>query len=325
MRPFYFNSAIAKDARRGWRDFIDDKFGLSSVNIGDEATFAGEIKSSSLGFLTLTEIKATREYGERTKAQVAKAKNERFVLVLLRAGQLKVPQAGRECLLRPGTFTLFDCNAPYTFEHIEPTDVLDVSMPGHVMRSRLIQADDFVATPRRAGVGLGRVMADVVQSLAREAPSIPESVADECSRRVADLIAVLFDGDHGAGLPIGDSAVRSAIYRRCMVFIENNLDDVQLGPAMVSAAAGISLRYLHKIFHASGESVGDHVRRRRLERSYDDLTDVRKGHMKIKEIAFACGFRSPTHFSDAFKSYHGASPSDTRRAAGRRSSIGRQR
>ena len=76
MMPFYFNSADAKDARRAWCDFIDDKFGLSSVSFGNEATFAGEIKCSSLGYLTLTEIRATREYGERTKKQVSKAQNE---------------------------------------------------------------------------------------------------------------------------------------------------------------------------------------------------------------------------------------------------------
>ena len=85
--PFYFNSTDAKDARRAWCDFIDDKFGLSSVSFGNEATFAGEIKCSSLGYLTLTEIRATREYGERTKKQVSKAQNERF-----RAG----PVAGRK-------------------------------------------------------------------------------------------------------------------------------------------------------------------------------------------------------------------------------------
>jgi AraC-like DNA-binding protein len=73
--------------------------------------------------------------------------------------------------------------------------------------------------------------------------------------------------------------------------------------------------YLHKIFHGSGESVGDYVRRVQLARSYDDLADLRKRHVKIKEIAFRCGFKNPTHFSDAFKDFHGLSPSEVRRAA----------
>jgi AraC family transcriptional regulator, positive regulator of tynA and feaB len=315
MTAFHFNTAESKNARRAWREFIDEKFGVSSVSIGDETTFAGDIRCSSLGFLTLAQIRATHELGERSKAQVAKAQNKHFVVVLLRSGRLKITQAGRECVLSPNMFTLFDCNGPYTFHHVEPTEVLDVIVPAGAMRARLKEPEAYVAQPRSAGSGLGRVMADMFQSLAREAPLIPEEAADDCARRVADVMGVVFDSAGDGGLPIGESAVRSAIYRRCAAFIENNLDDPGLDPAMIAAAAGISVRYLHKIFHGSGESVGDHVRRLRLARSYDDLIDLRKRHVKIKEIAFRCGFKNPTHFSDAFKDFHGISPSAVRRAA----------
>jgi AraC-like DNA-binding protein len=317
MASFHFNTAASSDARRAWHDFIDEKFGLSSVSIGDEAIFAGDIRCSSLGFLTLAQIKATHELGERSRAQVSRAQNEHFVIVLLRAGRLKITQAGRECVLEPNMFTLFDCNGPYTFHHVEPTEVLDVIVPAGAMRARLREPEAYVALPRSADSGLGRVMADMFQSLAREAPFIPDQAADDCARKVADMMGVLFDSDGEAGLPIGESAVRSAIYRRCTVFIENNLDDPHLDPAKIAAAAGISLRYLHKIFQCSGESVGDYVRRVRLARSYDDLADRRNRHVKIKEIAFRCGFKNPTHFSDAFRDYHGRSPSEIRRAARR--------
>jgi len=183
------------------------------------------------------------------------------------------------------------------------------------MRARLKEPESYLAQPRCAGSGLGRVMADMFQSLAREAPHIPEQAADDCARRVADMMGVVFDSAGDNGLPIGESAVRSAIYRRCAAFIENNLDDPRLDPAKIAASAGISVRYLHKIFHAAGESVGDYVRRLRLARSYDDLADLRKRHVKIKEIAFRRGFKNPTHFSDAFKDFHGLSPSAVRRAA----------
>jgi uncharacterized protein (TIGR02246 family) len=218
-------------------------------------------------------------------------------------------------VLSPNMFTLFDCNGPYTFHHVEPTEVLDVIVPAGAMRARLSEPEAYIAQPRSADSGLGRVMADMFRSLAREAPLIPEKAADDCARRVADMMGVLFDSGRDDALPIGESAVRSAIYRRCAAFIENNLDDPRLDPAKIAAAAGISVRYLHKIFRGSGESVGDYVRRVRLARSYDDLADLRKKHVKIKEIAFRCGFKNPTHFSDAFKDFHGLSPSEVRRGA----------
>ena len=44
MTAFHFNTAESKNARRAWREFIDEKFGVSSVSIGDETTFAGDIQ-----------------------------------------------------------------------------------------------------------------------------------------------------------------------------------------------------------------------------------------------------------------------------------------
>ena len=80
-------------------------------------------------------------------------------------------------------FTLFDCNGPYTFHHVEPTEVLDVIVPAGAMRARLKQPEAYVAQARSANSGLGRVMADMFQSLAREAPLIPEKAADDCARK----------------------------------------------------------------------------------------------------------------------------------------------
>ena len=161
MTSFHFTTADRRGVRRTWHDFVDEKFGLSSVNLGNEATFSGDIRCSSVGFLTFAEIRATHELAERSRAQVAKARHEHFVVVLLRAGKLKITQAGRECVLSPNTFTLFDCNGPYTFHHVEPTEVLDVIVPAGAMRARLKEPEAYVAQSRSADSGLGRVMADM--------------------------------------------------------------------------------------------------------------------------------------------------------------------
>ena len=98
-----------------------------------------------VGFPHARQIRATHEFGERSRAQVARARNEHFVIVLLRAGRLKIAQSGRECVLSPNMFTLFDCNGPYTFHHVEPTEVLDVIVPAGAMRARLTEPEAYVA------------------------------------------------------------------------------------------------------------------------------------------------------------------------------------
>jgi len=62
-------------------------------------------------------------------------------------------------------FTLFDCNGPYTFHHVEPTEVLDVIVPAGAMRARLKQPEAYVAQARSANSGLGRVMADMALNI----------------------------------------------------------------------------------------------------------------------------------------------------------------
>jgi hypothetical protein len=145
MASFHFNTAASRNARRVWYDFIEEKFGVSSVTLGDETGFSGDIRCSSLGFLTLAQIKATHQLGKRSRAQVAQAQKEHFVIVMLRAGRLKITQAGRECLLGPNMFTLFDCNGPYIFHHVEPTEVLDIIVPAGAMRARLKEPESSCA------------------------------------------------------------------------------------------------------------------------------------------------------------------------------------
>ena len=56
------------------------------------------------------------------------------------------------------------------------------------------------------------------------------------------------------------------------------------------------------------------IQRRRLERIRAILTDPRD-HRSISQIAYQHGFVSKTHFSRAFRSAFGCSPSDARAGA----------
>ena len=69
MTSFHFTTADRRGVRRTWHEFVDEKFGLSSVNLGDEVTFSGDIRCSSVGFLTFAEIRATHELAERSSGR----------------------------------------------------------------------------------------------------------------------------------------------------------------------------------------------------------------------------------------------------------------
>ncbi|MBQ0854979.1 helix-turn-helix domain-containing protein [Streptomyces sp. BH-SS-21] len=101
---------------------------------------------------------------------------------------------------------------------------------------------------------------------------------------------------------------RRALSARIHAFIRENLGDPGLTPDTIAAAHHISLRYLHKLFHAEGRTVAAWIRERRLEQCRRDLADPALSERPIRAIAARWGFTSPAHFSQVFRSAHGCSP-----------------
>lgn len=314
MKVQYLSSAATADKHHSWEQLVDELFGAVDMSIANAATFNGEIRHASLGELELEEVVSDFEIAKRTRSHIARDRKEYFVLILLRSGELHIEQHGRACSLSPGMFALFDLNMPYVYTHIQKTDLLDVKIPSFILSSRVKDPHRFIATARTGRTGTGRITADFLSSLAGQLSDLPKETADRYASRIVDLVSILLEtGDDD--IPIDQAAVRTTIYRRCVAFVENHLPDPDLNPETIAAALGISVRYLHKIFHRSGESVGDFIRRARLKGSYEDLTDASKNDLLVKEIAFRHGFRSQAHFATMIKKFYGASPTYLRQFA----------
>jgi transcriptional regulator GlxA family with amidase domain len=75
--------------------------------------------------------------------------------------------------------------------------------------------------------------------------------------------------------------------------------------------AGVSLRQLERLFATHvGESLNEAYRRIRLEQAIQLLN---KTGLSATAVALACGFKSSSHFSRAFKARYGVSPVQGRR------------
>jgi AraC family transcriptional activator of tynA and feaB len=313
MITSHFSSAQSGDKSYQWKKLIDELFGSADISISNESKFFGGIQRSSIGGIELVEVASNYEDAKRTKSHIAKDKKERFVFVLVRAGTLEVVQFDRECVLSPGSFVLIDLNSPYTFRHFEQINVLDLTIPSIMLRSRLSDPYRLVATRHSATSGIGRVTADFLTSLSEEISRIPDEASETYSREIVDLISLLFECSKN-DLPISNSSARSAIYRRCVALIDNNLADPELDPMKIAQRIGISVRYLHKIFQDSDESVCELLRNRRLERCRKNLVDPRQTNLPISEIAFRAGFQSQSHFTNRFKSRFHLAPGELRRS-----------
>ncbi|WP_294596521.1 helix-turn-helix domain-containing protein [uncultured Rikenella sp.] len=74
----------------------------------------------------------------------------------------------------------------------------------------------------------------------------------------------------------------------------------------VAAEAGVSSRYLRKLFDRNlNLSPLEYLTRVRVDRAVELL---RNTEMSVKEVAFACGFRSPQYFARVFRQQTGRAP-----------------
>lgn len=113
----------------------------------------------------------------------------------------------------------------------------------------------------------------------------------------------------------GDELESHAHLRRLRQAIESQMPDPGLSLRRLADSAGVTPRYVQKLFGANGETFSGYLRMRRLERCRLDLTSPQHATRSIPEIYSRWGFKGATQFSRAFRKRFGASPRQLRRQA----------
>jgi AraC family transcriptional regulator len=98
----------------------------------------------------------------------------------------------------------------------------------------------------------------------------------------------------------------AARMHRVLEYIDTNLDQ-KLELDILAAVANFSSFHFHRVFTAwMGETLGDYVRRRRLEIAA--LRLVAQSRLPVLQVALSVGFGSTEAFARAFKTRFGATP-----------------
>lgn len=113
-------------------------------------------------------------------------------------------------------------------------------------------------------------------------------------------------------LPTLRGGLAPVALRRVQAYVEANLDaPLTLGD--LAAQAGLSEYHFARMFkQTTGLAPHQFVMLRRLAKARELL---RHTPLPLTEIALACGFASPSHFSNRFRASEGVSPSAWRRQA----------
>ncbi|MDA9848568.1 helix-turn-helix domain-containing protein [Luminiphilus sp.] len=295
-----------------WREIICDEFvKLDCENIAD-GDFIGELRGGvAVGNLQFSEVMSNPQLVERSKSQISKSTEADFLISFQIEKRGLVSQNGREALLTPGSFALYDSTQPYTLTFNERFHQLIVQMPKEVLSRHLMNPEQYTAIPISGQTGLGAVLRNFIFSLAKELRNVQQAPV-ELSENLVNMIAMAFSSSLMLDQIGNNSIVRDSLKRRILHYIENNLCNSGLSNQQVAEAQNISTRYLHKLFQGETETIHSLILNKRLEKSAMLLKDAAYAGHSIERVAYSVGFSSPAHFSRAFKKHFGQSPSECR-------------
>jgi AraC family transcriptional regulator, positive regulator of tynA and feaB len=272
--------------------------------------FAGTVERRRVGPLSLVECTCTPFSGHRGSAVMGDDGEDFIGLQMVLRGAERVTRSRRgDHVLTAGGVGIWDGSRAVGVEVVEPFTKRTLIFPRalvHAVSPRLAEVDELPGIGDRPAT---RLLVRYVDALAAELPGLDDRTAAAAADVVLELLRAVVE----PGMPEARAARREALRARVRRYVRAKLTDPGLGPESISRALSVSLRTLHAVFEDTDESVASLVRRSRLARCREDLTEPTAG--SVTEIAFRWGFSDATHFSHVFKREYGISPREVRRSA----------
>jgi AraC-like DNA-binding protein len=308
-------AAVSADERFDfWRDVVSNTFVALHASRPPGGAFRGALRGARLGDLRIFEVDADPHMVRRTPRLIADSPGDYFKVGLLTQGHGLLAQDGRDTLLGPGDFAIYDTTRPYTFAFDGPFRMLVLIFPRDQLSLPPESVARVTATAISGGQGLGGLVGSFLVQASRVLDEVDARDHARLATNVLDLLTTALAG--GLETRPGDpDSVHRALLLQTLAFIERHLCDPCLSPGAVASAHHISTRYLHKLFQAEGTTVSAWIRRRRLEHCRRDLRDPAHAQRSVSAIGARWGLPDASHFSRLFRAAFGVSPRDYRLCA----------
>lgn len=154
-----------------------------------------------------------------------------------------------------------------------------------------------------------RHMGGVCDAIDAMAPNDPAALS--VASATLELARALLATSAGSQRSVRE-AMHDTELLRVQTYIDQHLNERDLGPAKIARASHMSIRRLYKVWDSSGLSLTQYIIARRLDRASQDLQRATLRSKPISQIARSCGFADAAHFSRRFRAAYGVSPREWR-------------
>ncbi|OWT56196.1 helix-turn-helix domain-containing protein [Candidimonas nitroreducens] len=268
--------------------------------------FRGSISSLNQVGARFVNFRSSGHEVTRTPRQVGRTDGGYLMVSLQYRGQSRLTQNRSDVVLNSGDVGIVDSGLPFSLFFPQEVDRRIVMLPKSLLAARTRSlanwrgpvriASDFVLTP---------LIAHTLRMLTERAQPLTDSHAHLLLESVADYVASCLSQQPGAQ---GAAAIARARYEAVLRHVAQHIADVELDAGGAAAAAGMSVRTLHRLFERYADcSFEQHVIRERLHLARRGLAAGR--HASVSAAAFAAGFNDLSHFTRRFRASFGISPS----------------
>jgi AraC family transcriptional activator of tynA and feaB len=246
--------------------------------------------------------------GVRARCQLEDPEGEFVVLMLIQAGAETVSQCHTEATLTPGDVAAWDSSRRNRFTIGESVSKRSLVIPRAALDEvgRRTWTTDGVVLDATAPAT--RLLTSYLDTFSQVLPELGSAAMSAARMAALELFVGALRSDRDVcSAEIARPALRASIER----YIDRHLLKGAVTPAAIASAHWVSVRTVNRVFSATGQTVGEVVRVRRLARARADVTE---SDWPISNIAQRWGFSDTSHFCRTFKNHYGSSPTDYRNA-----------
>ncbi len=248
----------------------------------------------------------------RTRDASARSESGTFKIMWQIAGQSCIEQGGREAMLVPGTWAVYDSTRPYSVNVLEPDSRFVVLF--------LPQSEAYAWGPEiprligtaLSGKGTAEVALSAIGRLLDDQFSLDSAGQMVVQDSVVSLLAAAMRQTENADTAAQARAVNPRKLEQIRAFIVEHISEPDLSAERIAQAFSMSRRSLYYLFDRIGQTPHAYVLGLRLEAARKSLGDARQADKTITQRAYEFGFSDAAHLSRAFHERFGMSPSSWR-------------
>ncbi len=273
-----------------------------------------KIETVALAAGTVSRLRCAPHTALSLPADLAAASTQSLYALHVLTGEVGVEQAGRRSLARTGDIVVFGGALPTRIATGSQSshDFVTLAMPAERLQNLEGSFGSLRLLRERTATPLTGCLALVADHMSTASKAQLDVLYEACAALLAATVSRLeqLDAPHLALSP------DNPLLRDILHYTNRNLVDGGLRPPRVAEKFGISIRYLHKLFAASGVTFGSYVAMRRLDHVRSELMSGAGTPESIAALAFKWGFQDISTFNKAFRKRFGCAPRRFRSRSG---------